>query len=174
MMKKRMRDEVDPLIVALRERDAKKAADVAVTLAKLSPEPPMEHIGETIECIEGVLMRLSTDAEGFVTAVLNCVSADHMSFVIPPELVNDRWWLSVCQWDAKRPPIESKHGVAIHEDTLSWYKRQDNLVSDALKNAWLDAHPNSAFRYDMADGTTIIRVSVSALEMPTATVVADQ
>jgi hypothetical protein len=159
---KRTRDDVDPLIITLRERDARKVAEKKKLLEKLRPDPPMEHIAETVECLEALAMRLSTDDDGVVRIRLKIISEDGMMYFIPKELKGDKWWTSVCAWDYTRIIQSELDMGSLKEDDFEPRSiDQNNAVQNALITAWLNAHPDSTIKWG---DLLIISITVNALE----------
>ncbi len=162
-MSKRERDEPDPLIEALRARDAAKSTKVKAWLKEHYPNPSAAHVEETVKCIEDMAMRKDTnEAEGNVRVCVRLQTEDRSQLIIIPELAKDRWWNSIFAWNEaqkKRYDAETPNAVVPAELIYQHRMRQFKLILRILFKTWYAKHPDNA-TMECVSGELIVTISL--------------
>ncbi len=153
-MSKRERDEVDPLVVAIKKRDAMLAIKEETRLSEKYPDPPTAHVEDTVKCLEQLVMLTPTSTNGYVTIrVTLCSSYGGIShYVCPTILTGDKWWTSICDWGKLQVAQFLKDKTAV-----TWVNTQRKKVAQLLQKTWLDFHPGSSIVVHIFDLVISIR-----------------
>lgn len=149
MSKRDREDDVpDPLIEALRARDAVKDMAVKAFLDEHYPDPPIANVCDTVKRIEDAILLAETNREDQMVAVYFKVFAPDDSYTVPVEWIGDKWWESICEWDATqlaRSKLDTQHSVgkAMYDAIQLRRTVQNKSIVQLLSKTWLDKHPRN-------------------------------